>query len=116
MATIVVITDLLKQSAEHKVTGIRRKKITGLSFLFVVLGQPFELLKKYKRLVGWNLKTLTTSFASQIIVNAKQVISNLIKKLPIAFASSRRNLGFLCPANPSNLIIVSPTTAGTLVV
>lgn len=116
MTTIVVITDLLKHSVEDRTTARRRKKITGLSFLFVVLGQPFEFLKKHKRLVGWNLKTLTTSFASQIIVNAKQVISDLTKKLPVAFTSSRRNLGFFCPANPPDLIIISPTTAGTLVV
>jgi hypothetical protein len=40
----------------------------------------------------WNLKTFTASFAGQIIINAKQVISNLLEKLPIAIAGARRNL------------------------
>lgn len=116
MTKIVAITDLLKQSVEQKTTEARRKQNTDLSFLFVVLGQPFEFLKKHKCLMRWNLKTFAASFAGQIIINAKQVISNLLKKLTIVIAGARRNLGFFGSANPSDLVIISPTTTGTLVV
>ena len=85
-----------------------------LLFVTVLLRQTLQLFKKDQRAVRRDLKPLAAALARHVVIDANEMVFDLVEQRSGPRVSARRNLRFPCAPYPSNRVVVHPTASRAL--